>query len=411
MTTPRGESTILSIPTTFLVTATPRIDWQRERDRIDLVGIITGLLGPHSSQQGSRLLWRCPFHEDQNPSFVVDTIKRRWKCYPCGIGGDAVELVIRHNGATFPEAVAYLTGHSFSLPTTRPLPRPKPPARPSGLPEAEAMVLVVEAEVRLWSPEGSEGLAYLSNRRHLSPKTIRAARLGWTLPVKGVAWEPPGLVIPWFDGGRLSLVKLRPPDAWRESFPEKRRPPKYIEAFRDRPSLYPGPGVIQPGRPVVIGEGELDVLLLGQELGDLVSVVTFGGTGATKAETPNLELLVSAPRWFIATDADPAGDKAADGWPARARRVRPPGRHKDWSEARQAGVNLRRWWTDRLEGIEAPPLFTWPELAAQRWGPAANDPEPGIVIDQPDPERRQLAWASLGTGPGDAFEGDLEGGR
>jgi hypothetical protein len=30
--------------------------------------------------------------------------------------------------------------------------------------------------------------------------------------------------------------------------------------------------------------------------------------------------------------------------------------------SRPQQVNLRRWWSDRLGGTEAPALFTWPEL-------------------------------------------------
>lgn len=82
-------------------------------------------------------------------------------------------------------------------------------------------------------------------------------------------------------------------------------------------------------------------------------------------------MLAAAP-WYVATDRDPAGDKAAADWPAVARRVRPPEPFKDWTEARTGGINLRRWWTDRLGGNEAPPLFAWDELAAWRWGPAAE---------------------------------------
>jgi hypothetical protein len=94
-------------------------------------------------------------------------------------------------------------------------------------------------------------------------------------------------------------------------------------------------------------------------------------------------MLVASP-WFVATDADQAGDKSAGGWPARARRVRPPGAFKDWTEAHQGGVNLRRWWSDRLEGTEAPPLFSWEELAAR-------NSEPGIVVDKPDRARTLAA--------------------
>jgi hypothetical protein len=84
-------------------------------------------------------------------------------------------------------------------------------------------------------------------------------------------------------------------------------------------------------------------------------------------------MMLAAPRWYIATDADEAGDRAAEGWPARARRVRPPVPFKDWTEAREAGVNLRRWWTDRLAGTAAPMLFTFEDLEGWRWGPFADD--------------------------------------
>ena len=66
--------------------------------------------------------------------------------------------------------------------------------------------------------------------------------------------------------------------------------------------------------------------------------------------------------------------------PPGPERVRPPGPYKDWTEARRGGVDLRRWWSDRLGGSEVPPLFTFEELA--RW--PGLDREPGILIDRPD---------------------------
>jgi hypothetical protein len=233
----------------------------------------------------------------------------------------------------------------------------------------------------------------------------------------GRPWTARGWVIPWFDRDRPALVKIRQPEGNR---------PKYAEAFRDRPTLYPGPEAIRPGRPLVIVEGEFDALLLAQDLDDLAAVVTLGSASG-RLDSGIVRSMLAAPRWYIATDADEAGDKAAAVWPARSRRARPPGPFKDWTEARQGGVNLVRWWSDRLGGNEAPPLFSWPELAGLRWGPApdfepginpanprnqslnqtggvAPDPEPGIVIDRPDPARRRLALEALGTGPGDASE-------
>jgi hypothetical protein len=105
---------------------------------------------------------------------------------------------------------------------------------------------------------------------------------------------------------------------------------------------------------------------LAQELADLASVVTLG-SASSKPEGMTFLAMLAAPVWYLAHDADPAGDRAASGWPARAVRVRPPGPYKDWTEAAIDGVNLARWWRDRLAGTEAPELFTWDELSTWRW--------------------------------------------
>src|SRR5262249_33015128 len=154
--------------------------------------------------------------------------------------------------------------------------------------------------------------------------------------------------IPWFDGDRLTLVKIRQPEG---------RTPKYVEVFRDRPRLYPGSEAIRPGKPLVICEGELDALLLGQELADLgASVVTLGRASA-RPDPAILGLLLPASPWYLATDADQAGDHAASGWPARARRVRPPV-GKDWTDTHYAGFNrIRCFWG----GILGRPGTPWDE--------------------------------------------------
>jgi hypothetical protein len=124
--------------------------------------------------------------------------------------------------------------------------------------------------------------------------------------------------------------------------------------------------------------------LLGQELGELAAVVTLGSASSTRPEAAILGRMLPAPVWFVATDADEAGDLAASGWPAVARRARPPEPFKDWTEAAQAGVNLRCWWLHRLGGTEA----LWNELAGWRWGPARDDPSPGVIIDKTDEDPR-----------------------
>ena len=226
-----------------------------------------------------------------------------------------------------------------------------------------ALALVAEAAGRLWTPEGTKALAYLRNRG-LNDETIKAARLGVTpgvmIPTRegDRCYQARGVVIPWFDGDRLALVKIRQPAG---------RKPKYAEAYRDRPRIFPDPATIEPGRPLVICEGELDALLLGQALGELAAVVTLG-SASNRPDPSTLGMMVSAPSWFVATDADEAGDKAASGWPAVAIRVRPPEGVKDWTELWQAGRSSIRYLWGRYLPMSKP----WEELAAQRWGPARD---------------------------------------
>jgi len=370
---------------TWKKTATgDRIDWNAIRDRIDLARVATALLGPAPGRRGEggrRLWWKCPLHEDRNPSFCVEPGRRWWKCFGCGEEGDAASLVMRINAVSFPAAVrivAELSGIvTASVGSLRPRPpvsptasKPAltaspPPERSSGLPLADALALVTEAASRFWMPEGTKALAYLHGRG-LTDETIRAARLGVvgsvSIPTRegDRCYQARGVVIPWFDGDRLALVKIRQPEG---------RKPKYVEAYRDRPGIYPDPAFIEPGGPLVIVEGELDALLLGQELRDLAAVVTLGSASSHPDLAARAEMLAACP-WYIATDADEAGDKAALGWPAAARRVRPPGAFKDWTKATQAGMNLRCWWLPRLGGSES----LWDELRTWRWGPNADCP-------------------------------------
>jgi hypothetical protein len=359
-----------------------RIDWNAIRDRIDLARVATAILGPapgRRGERGRRLWWRCPFHEDKNPSLGIEPGKPWWRCYGCGEHGDAANLVMRINKVAFPEAVrvvAELAGivapsGPFASPTPRPAIPPAaskptktaspPPVEPSGLPLADALALVTEAAGRLWTPEGAKALAYLCGRG-LNDETIKAARLGVTpgvmIPTRegDRSWSVRGITIPWFDRDRLTLMKIRRPPGSE---------PKYVEGFRDRPRVYPTLDAIEPGNPLVVAEGELDALLLGQALGELAAVVTLGSASA-RPDPSTLGVMLAAVPWFIATDADEAGDKAASGWPSRAIRVRPPEGTKDWTELWHAGFNAIRYhWGRHLTLTKR-----WEELESLRWGPA-----------------------------------------
>ena len=356
-------------------------DYPAIRELIDLADVARGLLGAPPGRRGTRggkrLWWPCPFHQDANPSFCVEPGRAWWKCFGCGEYGDALELVMRLRGMTFGEALTYVGRNQpgragleqgsrsphrspqrrLSEDTGKPQ---LPPARDVCAPiepdpvAAGMRALVEEAETRLWRPEGRQAREYLRHRG-LEETTIRAARLGWTERASmsggdGAASSGRGfggITIPWFGPEGLELVKVRPFDPGR---------PRYVEVYRRRPTVYPGmaPEEMSGCGAVVLVEGEIDALVLGQALDGLATVFTLGS--ASMRPTPEvLEALISVTWLFLATDADEAGDRAAAGWPGRALRVRPPAPHKDWGDAHMAGMDLRAWWGPWLKHYLAEP--------------------------------------------------------
>ncbi len=245
-------------------------------------------------------------------------------------------------------------------------PPPSPPSLPArrqsnrpACPWPEASTLVDEATACLWGPGGGTALDYLRGRS-LTDETIRGAGLGFTpyvmVPTKegDRCFRFSGIVIPWRDGARLTRIKIRRIDEGKS---------RYAEAYSDHPLIYPDPAVIRPGKPLIVSEGEFDAMLLGQQLPE-ASVITLGSTSA-RTDPSVLSRMLSSPRWFIALDADPAGDSAAAKFPASAIRVRPLDPDKDWGEVHAGGANrIRHHW-----GRHLPMSKSWEQLESLRWGP------------------------------------------
>src|ERR1700685_1098289 len=77
----------------------------RRTDIVQLVGRRVKL-----TRKG-RVFWGCcPFHKEKSASFKVENERRNYKCFGCGVGGDAFKWVVETEGLTFPEAVERLAG-------------------------------------------------------------------------------------------------------------------------------------------------------------------------------------------------------------------------------------------------------------------------------------------------------------
>ncbi|WP_020375105.1 CHC2 zinc finger domain-containing protein [Sulfobacillus thermosulfidooxidans] len=83
------------------------LSFQDIKARVDLVALIGSRVA--LKRQGARWIGRCPFHDDHHPSFDVSPAHHVWRCWSCGVGGDAVDWVRLTENCSTNEALQRLT--------------------------------------------------------------------------------------------------------------------------------------------------------------------------------------------------------------------------------------------------------------------------------------------------------------
>lgn len=79
---------------------------KRVKDATDIVGVIGSRI--ELQRAGSSLKANCPFHGEKTPSFFVNEVMQRYKCFGCGESGDVINFLEKYEGMTFAEALEYL---------------------------------------------------------------------------------------------------------------------------------------------------------------------------------------------------------------------------------------------------------------------------------------------------------------
>ncbi|WP_448584682.1 DNA primase [Thermocrinis sp.] len=249
--------------------------------KLDIVDVISSYIDLQRS--GNNYKARCPFHPDDTPSFYVSPSKGIWKCFGCGVGGDAVKFVALYENISYTEALLELA-KKYKLPV-------KVQFKKKDDSMLSALNMVAEYYHRNLR-ENLQALEYLKNRG-IQERTIRKFQLGYSpsseqlvkfLREKQILeiYEKTGniskideryykdlfagrLIIPIRDikgnvvgfGGR-SLTEVSP---------------KYInspetELFRKRETLfgfYEGLSYIKERKKIIIVEGYFDVMSMHQE--------------------------------------------------------------------------------------------------------------------------------------------------
>ena len=306
------------------------------RSRLDIVELVGEYV--RLKRQGSNFAGLCPFHEEKTPSFNVNPGMGIFKCFGCGVGGDAFKFVMQIENLTFPEAIRLLAERTGIV-------LPESQEDSEKFSETESIYHALRFAGRYFytlltsSDEGRQGLEYLLNRG-FTESTIKKYGLGYASDswdgllkaadrehVKPEILEKAGLIIPrrekegYYDryrdrvmfpifshigkvigfGGRI----MNSTD----------NQPKYINSPETQVyhkssvlyGLYHGKNTIRKKQEVILVEGYTDVLALHQA--GLEHAVASSGTALTNDQIKLIKRY--AERVLVLYDADSAGAKAA----------------------------------------------------------------------------------------------------
>lgn len=301
-------------------------------DRADIVDVV-GRYVP-LKKAGKNYQACCPFHKEKTPSFSVSPTKQFYKCFGCGVSGNAIGFLMRYEGLEFPEAVEKLAGfYGMDVPKERRSPRD------------------IEREVRQKSLTEymADAARYYASELSRSEKAINYLKgrgiTGETAAKFGLGYAPEGwhaLQKLW--GDRYSAPELvecglliqkndKRYDAYRDRlmFPirnvkgqvigfgartfKKDEQPKYINSpetpiyhkGRELYGLYEGREFIHRKGRAIVCEGYMDVIQLSQA-GFEESVAALG-TSITSEHVQ--KLLKISDKVYFSFDGDTAGRKAA----------------------------------------------------------------------------------------------------
>jgi DNA primase len=79
---------------------------QEVKESIDIAEVIGARIS--LLRAGRYYKANCPFHSERSPSFFVDDVMQRYKCFGCGESGDALTFLEKYEGMSFSEALEEL---------------------------------------------------------------------------------------------------------------------------------------------------------------------------------------------------------------------------------------------------------------------------------------------------------------
>lgn len=143
-------------------------------DRVNIVELISEQVS--LSKNGRNYIGSCPFHNEKTPSFTVFAESERYQCFGCGEKGDAITFLMKKENLSYPAAVKRLADRVGVAIHTDEIDEEQKKRNRGFLLNRKTAEFFCK---NLFSPSGSNALAYLQNERKLSVETIKTLGLGY----------------------------------------------------------------------------------------------------------------------------------------------------------------------------------------------------------------------------------------
>jgi DNA primase len=148
------------------------------KSSIDIVKVVGEYVRLKRMGATGRYIGLCPFHQEKTPSFNVNQSRQFFKCFGCGVAGDAFKFVMDLDGLTFPEAIKLLAERNgVPMPTRADYSDPQSKLRGALFEIHKIAAELFQANLR--GPQGADARAYL-DKRGLSAELIETFGLGFS---------------------------------------------------------------------------------------------------------------------------------------------------------------------------------------------------------------------------------------
>lgn len=305
------------------------------KSQMDIVDIVSEEVV--LKKKGSNYWGLCPFHGEKTPSFSVNAERGFFKCFGCGVGGDAITFLMKIHNWDYMQTIKYLAErYNVELPEYN----------GDGGKHKEERTLMTEAckkavefyqDILLSSPSDNIAVKYL-NKRDITPAIISKFSLGLSLKEPNMLYnklkrdyddsilEKAGLILKSNQGRYVDrfrnriIIPIQNEQGEYIAFGaraiEEGQNPKYLNSS-DSPiynksrilyGLYTAKEAIKQEDSVVIMEGYFDVI--SAQAHGIHNAIASCGTSMTLEHVKMLSKYTRRRRIYLSFDTDLAGQNA-----------------------------------------------------------------------------------------------------